>query len=1311
MTIFFKKIKYIFLLWWFVFSLCFVFQVNADFSLPKIYVSQLIFTVKDNKISGHFTLNNRENFYNTDLNYSIKLFKGSELATRQLIDAYTPPETLSLGPQEETIKSFTYQYPQNIFSGVYTLQVEVINSKGMLLDWEDRVVSLTGLNNFLEVIEDDSRVLSGKRKSFTLTGMNVLPEEEVAVFMRIKNPGEAKTVVPQIKIFKRQYNMSLIKEYEDSPITFAKDETKEIKLTMPRLTVPESYLAEIRFFQNNNQISGPQYFRWVVQGEGGKILYIKTDKDSYVAGENMKIFVGIVGPADASQIKKVKLEVFVYDQNRNIVGKTIKDIDAIGAEPLGITIKVPVKRAIFSPKIEAKITKEKKLLDEYKTTLPVFSKRAKEMQKRAEEEGVKRKNIFYLFLTIISIIILLILIFFRKRKLFLLLFLLINLFLVFRIIDAGGYVWMYLESPPIYNAQDQIQSVCLPKGYLKIKGDITILACSNSPAFTAPVEVYVGGNHIGTIPVYMKANVDTTFEENFAIGNLANCIITGPSHIEKDSTASFVLTYAGVGSNPNFLSGYPTCGRGGELQSSSCNTNGCTFSCKYNSVGVSTVYAKIESQSKTAIAHCATSITVTSPSNSGVSCTFSNNPLTVNQGQTETTFTLTYQGMDEEMPIFLRADCGQKGAVLLSDENHPLKCQDGQCSFTCKDYSMTGSYTAFAQIGNEDFSKVAHCEKGFAVQGSLGNCTINTHKEGDEVFFTVTKPSGMGNPSFAKGYPVCGERGSLITSSPPPCDSNSCSFYCRYPFSGIYNDTVFVKIKSDDQLAGCSANVEINNENNLLNFIPESTYTVKASNITVFSVKGGGGGFIDYGEGSNDVFISECECPTGYLSKDGVCVKSSFDLNYQPRCEIFGPQGTILVNTTPTFTLKYYNMSEPVDFVNSNDVCGNGSQATNVSCSDGECTFNCSYSKSGQYNVTGVVQDNLNSVTCQTSISVEDTGSCTLIGPSAPIEIGGTATFTLTYSNMGSGTPSFISGYPICGDKAKLSSSSCNNSICTFTCKEYERGSYTVSAGIKGSNNTTAYCNTSIRVKGAPEVANMKIIPDYCSNYLTFSWEYRGDSPEEKYEIQISDNSAFSSLKLNKAVQVNGNGCSLTGDNYYKCTNSYSVRVGSSGELDYNSSYYWKARVYDGTSWSSWYYWTPDGGTTSINDAESFSTLDHAAPNPSFSVPSVVSLVNNTARVDFINQSQCFASNPNNCLFSWDFDDQFCSPLPSCNTSDEKENVSHVYTRANIYSPRLTICDEELEVDNKTICCSTEKSLQVRSLPNVPEWKEISPFQ
>ena len=381
-----------------------------------IFVTKLkINGVNGNEIKGEFTVVNREAYYSGGLNYEIKLFQQTSPKETNFVDLNVPKETFSIPPNGTVNKSFDYLYPINIISGDYTLRVQAIAAVLGGLGWQDQTVSLKGGNKFLGILFPSSKILVASKEYTTSEGVNVSPEETVTAFLTVKNPGEEITVIPDIKIFKRQVDMPLVKEYQDSPIIIASGGTKEINLEMPKFIDSESYLAEVQFYQNQEQVSGTEFFRWVVEGEGGKILNVKIDKDYYKSGDNMELSVDLIGPADGSDIGQGSLEIIVSDKNENLIAKTSKDV-SLNSDVFSSTITIPVKNDLIYPKIEVSLAKGGTIFDKRSIELPIFSAEAKQFENELAKKEQNSRIFLYSVLVLLIIILAVSFLVYKFRK-------------------------------------------------------------------------------------------------------------------------------------------------------------------------------------------------------------------------------------------------------------------------------------------------------------------------------------------------------------------------------------------------------------------------------------------------------------------------------------------------------------------------------------------------------------------------------------------------------------------------------------------------------------------------------------------------------------------------------------------------------------------------------------------------------------------------------------------------------------------------------------------------------------------------------
>lgn len=387
-----------------LFVFCSPFQVKAELA-PGIFITDShLNSINGSEIQGEFTVTNDEQYYLSDLNYEVKLLEGNSFENFKLIDVSVNGASFYIPPKATITKTFTYIVPKNIISDNYTLRTQIITERGTELGWKDMAIYFPGGNKFLDIDSASSKVINGKQEGLPLEGINVLSTDSVVGYLKVKNPGDSITVVPEIKIFQRQFNMSLVQQYQYPAITFAKGETKDVNLTLPKINTPDSYLGEVKFYQNNEQVSGIQYFRWVVEGQSGKILYIKADKDYYKAGDNINLTVQTVGPADTSDAGQGKLEITIIDKSGNIIAVTSKDVP-LNFDLTTSAISIPVKTNLTSPEVDAKLTKDGKVLDERIINLPVFSPEAKQLDKKiSDQEKINMYLNYFLLPTILVLI-------------------------------------------------------------------------------------------------------------------------------------------------------------------------------------------------------------------------------------------------------------------------------------------------------------------------------------------------------------------------------------------------------------------------------------------------------------------------------------------------------------------------------------------------------------------------------------------------------------------------------------------------------------------------------------------------------------------------------------------------------------------------------------------------------------------------------------------------------------------------------------------------------------------------------------------
>lgn len=230
-----------------------------------------------------------------------------------------------------------------------------------------------------------------------------------------------------------------------------------------------------------------------------------------------------------------------------------------------------------------------------------------------------------------------------------------------------------------------------------------------------------------------------------------------------------------------------------------------------------------------------------------------------------------------------------------------------------------------------------------------------------------------------------------------------------------------------------------------------------------------------------------------------------------------------------------------------------------------------------------------------------------------------------------------------------------------------------------------------ISLNHAPTATSLNVTPSsFCTSppFYTFNWTYTDpdSDTESRFDFQVDNNSDFSSPEINTTVN-NLSYPSPSG-------NSQSVIVstsGGSGFLSYNTTYYWRARVYDsfGTA-SGWI------------SGSSFKTLIHHYPLVDFTwVPTTPNVNETTTLTD---ASNCWDEDPINgsdCSTTKGDTYQWTMTGGTPNSSIT-ENTITKYATLGLHDVTLQVTDS----DGHT--CSKLK--QIRINYPLPTWREIRPF-
>jgi PKD repeat protein len=247
--------------------------------------------------------------------------------------------------------------------------------------------------------------------------------------------------------------------------------------------------------------------------------------------------------------------------------------------------------------------------------------------------------------------------------------------------------------------------------------------------------------------------------------------------------------------------------------------------------------------------------------------------------------------------------------------------------------------------------------------------------------------------------------------------------------------------------------------------------------------------------------------------------------------------------------------------------------------------------------------------------------------------------------------------------------------------------SYNVSLTVADNDGATSTVLKTVDLLSAtycasnqnPQVSNLSATKgDYCSSPSHFfSWTYLdpdGDT-ESKFQFQVDNNSDFSSPEIDRTFDNLSNPSGTD--------NSQVVFVTSGGgadRIDYNTTYYWRVKVFDSK-----------GGDSGWVQGAPFATEKHQYPIVDFSwTPQFPALEEVTT---FTPQVQTFGGST---VSSWNWTFQDGTPATSASSTPQ-------VTFSTSGDKQVTL----QATDSDGYSCSTNKVVKV-GFP-LPKWKEVTP--
>jgi len=315
-------------------------------------------------VKGTVDLWNYEESTMPDLIFNFQLMdKEVDGIFTQTVSEIRGTETFSLGAGQKATKEFKFNLPANLPKGNFNLRVQLVNSRGEEMSWADKMISIGGDGKFLAL--DNNWIVKNGQNLSAGAGVYYQPGEVCNIKFDVYNgSGFSLSAYYKITTYERSVG-DIADQVKKETMVFKPGDRKTISAVVPKLDKPEVYFSEVGFYDDKTgeMISNPVFFRWIISGDGAKVLFMGADKSSYQAGEQAKVSVQYNGPADSNvEAGKGTINVKLVNQQGATVGEVKKEIDLKAGE---LAIDVPLIKNVDNPKIVSEIVKDDKSLDKY----------------------------------------------------------------------------------------------------------------------------------------------------------------------------------------------------------------------------------------------------------------------------------------------------------------------------------------------------------------------------------------------------------------------------------------------------------------------------------------------------------------------------------------------------------------------------------------------------------------------------------------------------------------------------------------------------------------------------------------------------------------------------------------------------------------------------------------------------------------------------------------------------------------------------------------------------------------------------------
>ena len=405
-------------------------QLDIINSAPEVYVFDLVLdkaTYKPGEtVSGSFSvINSKETktpniFFNTFLAGG---YNGGDLNKYEY--GIQKSDLFLLAPKEKREIKFSYKLPMSAegygTNDILKIKIKAHTENGWPLGWQDTMITVVG-DNLLSNIKITSPSVKVANKTYSLeAGPTVHAGEKASLSLKINNPSDKEIkVTPQFSIFGQEINSTPLKSYSEKQIILKAKETADLEYVLPDFDfTPLVYTGELSFVDGSNIArSNVVKFRYIIGGDIVNIHNITADKGEVAGGEKLTLKMLFTGtPIDISKLEQnfpvimADVDIKVFNESDALVASYINKIDI---NKLPNSFDLMTQTGAKAMRVEATISREGKILDEYKADL---SADYTEVKRIALAEAQRNRYMVYAGILLLVIIIIIVAIkMFRKNK-------------------------------------------------------------------------------------------------------------------------------------------------------------------------------------------------------------------------------------------------------------------------------------------------------------------------------------------------------------------------------------------------------------------------------------------------------------------------------------------------------------------------------------------------------------------------------------------------------------------------------------------------------------------------------------------------------------------------------------------------------------------------------------------------------------------------------------------------------------------------------------------------------------------------------